>query len=448
MENKQIPSFYDIAPVGGLEEVTPQISKCRVRIFYKYKNRNHAYITDEFAEKLISKLPYVPVVGIYNNYKKDFTKHNKNRGVASVYGCIPQDYNGAWQDILDKDGVVRKYYTCDVYLYNRIPEHEDIYGNPQSLEFDLNTIRGKWVDMDGEEYYVYDDADFIGLSVLGKDVEPAFEGAAFYELMDNFQKQKGDFNMEKIFSNENLNAVWDGLNPNYEATGEISNFILSLNEENNEVIYFSKEDFACKKKEYSLDENSKANFSEEEAETVRLNFLNEEQYNFCNKLIETYGDFQKVDEKITEMSDLTENLQTEKLDLEQQVSTFSIENERLKDVSSQFEQLTSAYNTLKEANEQLTADFEELNQAYNEIMNKQKEELINEYSKLVAEDKINEIKEKIGDFSLIDLEKELLFEMRQSTPNFFEAKDTGVALTSVRQEETSGIARILEKYKK
>lgn len=51
MENK-IPTLFTAIPQGDFEQVTPLISKGRVSIFYKYKNRNRAYITDEFAENL------------------------------------------------------------------------------------------------------------------------------------------------------------------------------------------------------------------------------------------------------------------------------------------------------------------------------------------------------------------------------------------------------------
>ena len=43
------------------EKVSDTITRKRVAIFYKGENRNGAYISDEFAEKLIKTLPYAPI---------------------------------------------------------------------------------------------------------------------------------------------------------------------------------------------------------------------------------------------------------------------------------------------------------------------------------------------------------------------------------------------------
>jgi hypothetical protein len=62
------------------EKVTPTISKAKCRIFYKGKNRNGTYITDEFATKLLKSLPYTPVKGIFDEENGDFKAHFLNKG--------------------------------------------------------------------------------------------------------------------------------------------------------------------------------------------------------------------------------------------------------------------------------------------------------------------------------------------------------------------------------
>ena len=52
---------FPITVYGNLEKYNDVISKARCRIFYKKDNRNGTYITDEFAERLISTIPYTPV---------------------------------------------------------------------------------------------------------------------------------------------------------------------------------------------------------------------------------------------------------------------------------------------------------------------------------------------------------------------------------------------------
>lgn len=66
---------FDIKIYGDIEPYNKVISKSRCRIFYKYANRNGTYITDEFAEKLLSTVPYTPVKGIYDEVDEDYTDH-------------------------------------------------------------------------------------------------------------------------------------------------------------------------------------------------------------------------------------------------------------------------------------------------------------------------------------------------------------------------------------
>ena len=52
---------FPVTVYGNLEKYNDVTSKARCRIFYKYGNRNGTYITDEFAEKLLSTIAYAPV---------------------------------------------------------------------------------------------------------------------------------------------------------------------------------------------------------------------------------------------------------------------------------------------------------------------------------------------------------------------------------------------------
>ena len=186
---KKIPTTFVGEIAEGLTQVSPEISKTRLRIFYKGFNRNQGYVTDEFAEKLLSSLPYTPIVGIFNDLVKDFGGHNQDRNVAKVYGVVPQDPHFAWEDHLDSDGVMRTYACTDVYLFTgRYDAAKLIPGKQQSMELDTSTIRGDWqvINEYGQEGFVYTDARFIGLSVLGDDKTPCFEGSAFYELVSQF----------------------------------------------------------------------------------------------------------------------------------------------------------------------------------------------------------------------------------------------------------------------
>ena len=52
---------FPVSIYGKIEKFSDTISRARVRIFYKGLNRNATYITEEFAEKLVSTLSYAPI---------------------------------------------------------------------------------------------------------------------------------------------------------------------------------------------------------------------------------------------------------------------------------------------------------------------------------------------------------------------------------------------------
>lgn len=140
------------------EKFNDVITKARCRIFYKYGTRNGTYITDEFAEKLVSTLPYTPVKGIFDNERTDFTDHGKARAEGRIYGIVPENPNFAWEEHEDEDGIVRTYACADVFLFTTLyAEATAIIERPQSMELYVKTLKGSWQYIDGKRYFVYTD---------------------------------------------------------------------------------------------------------------------------------------------------------------------------------------------------------------------------------------------------------------------------------------------------
>ena len=190
---RQIPYEFECVPYGELEQVTPLISKGRLKIYYIGKNRNMSYITKVFSDKLEAYLPYTPIVGVYDKYSQDFRGHELDRNAANTYGLVPENPNVAWETFRDKDGVEREYLCCDVYLYTgRYDAAKKIIGKSHSMELNRDSLQGFWKMIDGEEYYVFTHGFFDGLCVLGDRVEPCFEGSAFFE------KKKSDSVIELL----------------------------------------------------------------------------------------------------------------------------------------------------------------------------------------------------------------------------------------------------------
>ena len=61
------------------EKISDVLSKARLRIFYKGMNRNHTFISEDFALKLENSLPYTPVKGIYDDDIQDFEGHGEEK---------------------------------------------------------------------------------------------------------------------------------------------------------------------------------------------------------------------------------------------------------------------------------------------------------------------------------------------------------------------------------
>lgn len=185
--NKSLYEF-PVTVYGNLEKYNEVLSRARCRIFYKYENRNGTYITDEFAEKLLKSLSYVPVKGIYAPEDGDYTDHGSERDEGRIYGIVPENPNIQWENHLDEDGVERTYACVDVLIFTALYEEaNDIIGKSQSMELYGPSLKYHEAIVKGRRFIVFDEGCFLGLQVLGDNVEPCFEGASFYTLQNSIE---------------------------------------------------------------------------------------------------------------------------------------------------------------------------------------------------------------------------------------------------------------------
>ena len=181
---------FNVTVYGNMTAYSDTISRGRCRVFYCGENRNGSYITPEFAQKLIDSAPYAPVKGIYDAEDGDYTNHGTSNAEGRIYGVIPVDHNFAWEDHEDDDGVTRTYACFDVLYYTALyKEAGEIDTKGQSMELYGKTLKGDWQYINGKKLYVFSDGCFLGLQALGDDVEPCFEGAAFYTNNQNCDEE-------------------------------------------------------------------------------------------------------------------------------------------------------------------------------------------------------------------------------------------------------------------
>lgn len=476
---KKIPTTFVGEIAEGLTQVSPEISKARLRIFYKGFNRNQGYITDEFAEKLLSSLPYTPVVGIFNDLVKDFGGHNQDRNVAKIYGVVPQDPHFAWEDHLDSDGVMRTYACTDVYLFTgRYDAAKLIPGKQQSMELDTKTIRGDWqvINKYGQEGFVYTDAQFIGLSVLGDDKTPCFEGSAFYELVSQFndfmaaKTSNGGNDMaleitKPVAGSDQVESEIDAAasatpaessEPSTEQTEDTTDSTPS-NESAAETADETPDGDSAtdnKKDEEPTDDkkdeekpadstsDEKPEDKKEEEKPADSESNPDEDKKEEDKPTDSACEDKKADAEAQEEekkeedkpadSELTpsnfENLNNKILELNQQLATYEAEANKFKDL----------YTALK-------ADYDVLVAEKNKELAAQKDAKLQEYTNYISDAVKQDFESRLDSYSTVDdLEKDLLFAAK---PSLF-AKHDDFAPTSTYEADEDEITALIKKSMK
>lgn len=454
--NKNLYEF-PVTIYGNLEKYNDVLSKARCRIFYKYENRNGTYISDEFAEKLLSTLPYAPVKGIYSQGEGDYTDHGSERDEGRIYGIVPEQPNISWETHIDEDGVERTYACADVLIFTAIyKEASDIVGKSQSMELYAPSLKYHEAIVRGKRFIVFDEGCFLGLQVLGNNVEPCFEGASFYSLQNTIEmainqlKKYGGTNMHKInfklSDDEKFQALWALLNPEYNEEGNwtvtcsisavYDDYALVFNYEtgNYQRAYYAKNDETDMVELGDIVNVYVIDVTESEKATLdTLRALNGGTYELVSDVLtNAQANFDQVSEfsaKIEELNDAIATLNSEKADIEAKAAEYST-------------QVETANNNLASLNEELDS----LKQYKVNIENQQKDSVISEYSDCLDEEILDKYRQNKDSYSVEDLDKELAYELKKNNSSIF-AKDSNPGYVP-KDVPMDGISAILSKYKK
>jgi len=463
MDGNEFLSKFSVVIYGDLKKYNDVLSMGRCRIFYKYENRNASFITEEFAEKLIATLPYTPVKGIYDG--EDYGKHDKPTD-GRIYGIVPDEakMDFAWEFHLDEDGVLREYACCNVFLFTAIYEEAtEIIGKSQSMELYPPSIKGYFEMRNGTKYFVFEEGCFMGLQVLGDTVEPCFEGAAFFELYDslmeaikkieNYQVNEGGqedmptLNF-KLSDGQKHNLLFSALNPNF-------------NEEGNWTIDCSiceiYDEYALVWN-YETNKYSRAYYTKNEDDTVSLGDVvdafivdvTETEYNTLMAVQAlnggTYENMQDTVEKGLKADEQISGFEQKLAENEETISTLTTERDTF---STQASEAQAQIEELNGTIEGLNATVEELNTFKSGVEKKEKTAIVDKYALRLDEEKIEEYRARLGEFTISDLEKELALELVAHDPSIFSAQEphNGFIPKSDEYEEGS-LEALLSKYKK
>jgi uncharacterized coiled-coil protein SlyX len=469
---KEINLSIPVTVFGKLTPYNDVISKARVRIFYKGLNRNNTYISDEFAEKLLSTISYSPICGIYDD--DDFTDHGENRSVGKAYGVVPENPNITWEKHMDNDGVEREYACADVLLWTaRYKEASEIPGKAHSMELYDKSIAGTWKYSNGRRYFEFTDGCFIGLTPLGDGVEPCFEGSAFYTLatsltemveeLKNYTKSlenkleggQGKMTINfKLSDSEKHMAIWSLLNTNFTEEGnyEIQYDVLDIYDDY--ALVFDYDSRSYYRVKYTKD-NEKNEVTLGDREKTYVMDVSESELNSLKAIKALNGDtYEKIDEtfsnKISEVETLTGTIAEHE-------GTIGELNTKVGEHETTIGELNAKVETLTGEKATLEADKTALEAAKGELetykANKEKAEkqaVLSQYSERLEEEVISEFTAKIDEYTIEDLSKELALKLVESNPSIFSKSGTPLIPQNYSDKEDAALspaAKLLKKHR-
>lgn len=451
MEYKDIIKEFSVNVYGNLEKYNQTLSKARLRTFYKYFNRNGSYISDEFAQKLIDSAPYTPIKGIYDNFNDDYSDHGSRREQGRIYGIVPENPNFAWEKHEDEDGIEREYACFDVLLFTALyDEASEIVGKSQSMELYEPSIKGEFQYIEGKKAFVFTDGCFLGLQILGEDVTPCFEGAAFYTFYDTLKKaieKIEEYNLNshideggkempkfnfKISDSQKYDMLFDLLNTDFNEEGNwiISYSICNIYDEY--AIAYNYENGSYERIYYTKDDEKDSVVIDKKETCYIVDVTEDEKKALSTIQALNGGTYSKLDENFVQKQ-LTEEKFSE---YEQKIEE---QNDTISTLTTERDEAVSKYTTIEE-------ELNNLKEYKFEKEKEEKEAIIDKYSEQLSNEIIQKYTENISEYTAMDLEKDLAYELVQSKPSIFTKENNPRYRKD--EEHLSGITAILEQYRK
>ena len=402
--DRQIPTQFEVqiidSPLSIISNEQQNINRLKAAVFSKYRNRNGSYISDEVADQLIETATSgnVPVVGFFDQETKTWASHT-GPTLANAYGYV-ESFLG-WEPRTDSDGESRDYAIFSVILFtDYFDEAKNIIGQNQSMELDINSIEGTWVELDNEFYFVYSRAKMAGFCVIGNH-EPCFSASSFFSKQEETQKDK------------------------------IAELLFSLRKE---VEKFEQGG------EQSMDENMiQEQELEQETDTTPVEFSADEQSESVEETEVPQEEIVNFEEAPTDEVEATPD--------ETPVDWQAQFNE----LQANFEQLNNELESTKRSLQELLEEKNALEVVVNQYklqeaaqIAEQKASLIAQYKKIIDEEEISVIEGESNDLSYEELESKLAVAFaRKQIP----AQEEEVKIPLPAPEE-SQFALLMKKYRK
>lgn len=417
-----MPAQSSIATIDQPElleitSISPFVAKCKIKVLYVGDNRNGSNITKLVASNMAKTLPGCPIVGYFKQEKNDFRDHGEKitldadgvefEKLTHPVGFIPPNAKIWFQffEETDEYGVtaIREYLLTEGFLWTQFEGTDLVFkdgGRPQSMELDPDSVKGFWTEdyNTKAELFIINDAKFKALCILGKDIEPCFEGASVEPIDDketyNFSLSDKEFikdlsNMMKQLQ-FTLNKLEGGKEmAKVEKKDKVDEFTTSENQSTIEEFTKQPED----KKEEEVKEEKDTSKEEKKGED---DSKDSEEDDKKKKVTEnTLNEFEKKDEE-----DSKEDKEDKK---EEPKEEDKKEDEKEK---KDYSLLESQYNELQTKFTALEKEYESLVEFKNKVEDAKKDELIATFYMLSDEDK-KEVIDNKANYSLEEIEAKL-----------------------------------------
>lgn len=435
--DKKIPIYFDEAVIinSPIQEIVNSeestISRLKVGAFYKYKNRNGSYITDEYADFLIKSATRgnVPVVGFFDPNEQEWASHT-GPTLANGYGYI-ESFLG-WEPFTDTDGKTREYAVFSVILFTEYFEAaRKVLGQHQSMELDPTTIEGDWARFGNEEYFVYTKGNMSSFCIIGAH-EPCFSVSSFFEKNDEIFNTQ----IEKFSSLlSDLKTVVEEAEKNdkggEQPMNEFENQAVVEQVENPQVQEEAQNTFQADAGQSTEETTTVAEPTEAKTESAETNTVEEtttetEENEEPSEFEVLQNQFNELQTNYTALQQDYETAQARIAELEEAANIAAQNYEALQNTNAELQNSLAAYESQNEAREE-----------------NRKNELVEKYEKILNAEEITTIRDSIKDFSYDELESKLAIQFANQQMAHTEPKKVPL----VEQKDNS-FANLMSKYRK
>lgn len=444
-----VPKYMDVPVNYSLDNGNDsRFTKIRITVMHDGVNYNGTSFSLESMDKAKDTIKNIPILAFVKQQDgtdtADFGGHEmewvwsegdiKLKYLGRPIGLIPADNNDYHIEV--RDG--KNYVVVNGYIWNEyanealdILKRDGVKG--QSMEILVND--GQW----NEELNSYEitDYQYTGLCLLGNDVPPAMEGAKA-ELYSFAKKDGfGEFiakmseEFKKYFAKNDEGGAEMTLE---ELLAKYSITIEDLESKGIKAEDYSLEELEAKIKEVFSEENQPEESAEEGSDSVEAPEEESVEEEFTEKVEESQEGSDEEQEGKEEFTmkdalDLIAELKLQLSAVEKELKDVKAENAELK----QFKKEKLAEEHVSKANE-MFAKFEDM----------------------LEENEIEDLKENVHQFSIEELEKELLIRFAKKQLTFSQSmqdkkqenKLTVFAEVKKPVENKRGWEDLIEKYRK